>query len=53
MTKGTPYKDEITLSRPGVERLRHFCGIALADKVYDRPWIADLRAGEVTTRGEA
>jgi len=53
MTKGTPHKDEIVLTRPGVERLRYFCEVALADKVYDRPWIADRRAGEVTTQGEA
>jgi hypothetical protein len=50
ITKGTPYKDEITLTRQSVERLRHFCEVALADKVYDRPWVVTLRAGEVTMR---
>lgn len=49
LTKGEPYKDEITLCRSGVERLRHFCEIALSDKIYDRPWMVELRAGETTT----
>lgn len=46
---GDPYTDQVILDRKSVERLRHFCDVSLATKVYDRPWMVDLRAGETTS----
>ena len=50
---GDPYSDQVVLDRKSVERLRHFCDCAIAEGVYDRPWMSTLRSGESVTTNSA
>jgi hypothetical protein len=43
---GHAYTDQLVFDRASVKRLRHFCDVVLADGVFDRPWLRDVRAGE-------
>lgn len=45
---GDPYTDEVVLDREAVERLRHFCDVALDNPLVVRPWIERRRSGEVS-----